>query len=144
MKIKCLLIFLLLSIYGCALSADETKNVEQPALLVNPSTESIQELQKLTATLFAKKHILLADNAFTKNSELAIERFPHKSKEGHLIMGRVLEAPLILQLIKKDGVCFLKNKLSGSMLPFTTGQCVIKYFQSRGLEASFKNSIRNN
>jgi hypothetical protein len=126
MKNKYLLILLPLSIYGCALSADEKHSPEQPALLKTSSSESILELQTVAATLLAKKHILLAENAFTKHSELTIERLPHKSKDGQLIMGRSIELPYALQLIMKDGKCFLKEKSSGKMLALATSHCVIE------------------
>jgi hypothetical protein len=122
MKAKYLLLFSLLGIYGCALSA----SAEQPALLTESSSEIILELQTIIATLLAKKSILITDSAFIKHSELTIERLPHKTKNGQLIMGRSIEKPYTLQLIKKDGKCFLKDKSSGKMLALTVSQCAIK------------------
>ena len=126
MKAKHLLIFSLLSLYGCALSADEQTSAEQPALLITPSNESLLELQAVAATLLVSKDILLAEDAFTKHSELSIERIPHKSKDGQLIMGRSVDMPYTLQLIKKNEECFLKDISSGKILALTISECVIK------------------
>jgi len=126
MKAKHLLLFSLLSINGCALSADEQTSAEQPALLITPSNESLLELQAVAATLLVSKHILLSEDAFTKHSELTIERIPHKNKDGQLIMGRGVEMPYTLQMIKKDGNCFLKDISSEKIIMLTISDCVIK------------------
>jgi len=126
MKAKPLLIFSLLSLYGCMLSDEEQYSAEQPALLITPSSKSVLELQAVTARLLEKEQVLIAESAFTKHSELTIERLPHKSKDGQLIMGRSMEVPYTLQLIIKSGECFLKDKLTGKKHPLTVTQCVIE------------------
>jgi len=128
MKFQTLLVFCLLGTTGCTLTSQKQAIAHEalPAIITSPSNETTAELQKVIASLLAQNKVLLASDAFSQSSFLTLERAAHKSADGQLIMGRTIEKPWQLQLIKLADTCYIKEVISEKLLPLKTSQCQIK------------------
>ena len=115
---------LLATIMGCSsyVSNAEESEAQYPALLIEVSTESKEELSATASKLF-KQPVLLGVDAFTQHSSVSLERTPHKAQNGQLIMGRTLESPHSLSLISKAGQCYLKNNATKELMLLQISQC---------------------
>lgn len=113
---------------GCSLQADDNQMATAfplpvPALVTEPSAESIYELEIAIASLLKMQQVTIADNAFTQNSRLSLERAPHTDPNGQLLMGRSFELPEIVQLWISGDECFVTDTNNHRSAPLTHTQC---------------------
>jgi hypothetical protein len=100
------------AIGGCAvmlLAACQSMSVDDdlPAVITEPDDASRAALRATVNGLFAGQDVLLADDALTTSSELAIEFGPRGSIEHRPLTGRVVSEPLRFRLVKNGRDCFL-------------------------------------
>ncbi|QYK00408.1 hypothetical protein [Shewanella psychrotolerans] len=126
--INCVLGLTPFLLMGCSLQADDSQTATAlpapvPALVTEPSAESINELEIAIANLLKMEQVTIADNAFTRNSRLSLERAPHTDPNGQLLMGRSFELPEIVQLWISGDKCFLTDSNNHRSPPLTHTLC---------------------
>ncbi|WP_223294720.1 hypothetical protein [Shewanella loihica] len=113
-----------LTLLGCSLQAqDATLPNPVPAIVSEPSAESLAELENAIAKLLQMEKVTLAADAFTRNSRLALERNPHRDPNGQLLMGRNFELPKIVQLWISGDECFVADAEEHRSAPLTVTSC---------------------
>ena len=121
MKTKLPLACLILAISACSNSVPVEQEVS--AVVSAPSHQVSEEIEVAIANLLGQKEVVIAANAFTKDSILTIERFAHQTANGQLINGRVTEQPLLIALVKKGQQCFVKNVQTGDVVALKYTKC---------------------
>jgi hypothetical protein len=124
MSSKVITTLLLATVMGCSsyLNKADEPATPQPALLIEASKESTDELSTAATQLF-NQPVLLGVDAFTLHSSVSLERTPHKAQSGQLIMGRSIETPHSLSLISKAGHCYLKNNATDEVMALSISKC---------------------
>ncbi|MCL2908779.1 hypothetical protein [Shewanella aquimarina] len=113
-----------LALMGCSLQAQDAALPEPvPAIVSEPSAESLAELENAIAKLLQMNKVTLAADAFTQNSRLALERTPHTDPNGQLLMGRSFELPQIVQLWISGDKCFVADAEEHRSAPLTVTRC---------------------
>jgi len=77
------------------------------AIIINHTEASRQELQTVISDALGGRSVIIADNAFTHQSRLIIERKPHLDANGQLLNGRVIEKPIHFKLVIINEQCWL-------------------------------------
>ena len=78
-----------------------------PAVIQDPDEDSRAALRATVSGLFYGQDILIADDALTSSSVLAIEFGQRESLEHQPMSGRVITEPLRFRLVKNGSSCFL-------------------------------------
>ncbi|QDF74670.1 MULTISPECIES: hypothetical protein [Shewanella] len=117
-----------LTLLGCSLQAQDAALPDPvpapvPAIVSEPSAESLTELENAIAKLLQMEKVTLAADAFTQNSRLALERSPHTDPNGQLLMGRNFELPQIVQLWISGDKCFVTDSEKHRSAPLTVTRC---------------------
>jgi hypothetical protein len=117
-------IFVILLVF--IISACRTPDQEGvgPALLTNPGPESRQELEQTISTALDGARITLAEDVFTENSVLVIERGMQRSINRTPELGRDLGQPHRFQLFITGSQCILVDEQSGEHWPLSIVECV--------------------
>lgn len=104
-----------LSIFLLSLSACNIDSVkpDTPAIIVDPTPESREELLRVVSWALNDAEVLLADDALTHGNTLIIERKLIKDAEGNLAQGRELGMLERFQLFIDDGACILEHQNGG-------------------------------
>ena len=94
---------------GAMLSACQmtSAQIAKSAILTNPGAEVRLELSEAIGAMTGFTSVALADQDFTQNSELVIERKHQRAATGELIQGRDLDPPHRFQLALQNGQCWL-------------------------------------
>jgi hypothetical protein len=113
-----------LLLMGCSLQADDSLvSAPVPALVSEPNTESLAELEMTIASLLKMEQVTIADDAFISSSRLSLERVPHRDPSGQLLMGRNFERPEIVQLWISANECFITDADKHRSAPLIHTQC---------------------
>ncbi|WP_258406877.1 hypothetical protein [Shewanella rhizosphaerae] len=117
-----------LTLLGCSLQAQDATLPDPvpapvPAIVSEPSAESLAELENAIAKLLQMQKVTLAADAFTRNSRVALERNPHKDPNSQLLMGRNFELPQIVQLWISGDECFIADAEEHRSAPLTVTRC---------------------
>ncbi len=114
-----ILVSLWLTLSGC-----ETINAndDRPARVVNPDAESRAALRTAISEALGAD-VLLADDALTDDSLLTIERWPTGTMEDPVPQGRVLEKPILFQLVANGDDCVLVRKSDGARYLLSDTDC---------------------
>ncbi len=114
-----ILVSLWLTLSGC-----ETINAndDRPARVVNPDAESRAALRTAISEALGAD-VLLADDALTDDSLLTIERWPTGTMEDPVPQGRVLEKPILFQLVTNGDDCVLVRKSDGARYLLSDTDC---------------------
>jgi hypothetical protein len=67
--------------------------------------------------------VMLADDALTASSLLTIERWPAGTMDNPVPQGRILEKPILLQLVRNGDDCFLVKQSDGSRYLLSNTDC---------------------
>ena len=78
-----------------------------PALIAEPSAASRAELLRVVTEAANGARVTLADDAFTRESTLIVERREPLDAQGRPLSGRLLEMPQRFRLVLRDGKCVL-------------------------------------
>ena len=99
---------------------------EQPALLSNPGATALSELSAAAAAVSGFAPVTLAEQDFTLDSDVLLERRHQSNRQGELIQGRDLELPHRLRLLKQAGQCWLLDMQTGQKRLLTQVRCQLK------------------
>ena len=97
---------------------------EQPAVIPVPTAESRAELARVVAAAVGGRAVTLADDAFTRDSVLALEQREPPSLAGRVATGRTLEAPQVFRLALRGGECVLVRAADGREWSLVAARCV--------------------
>jgi hypothetical protein len=102
----------LLSAVACSTIA-----AEQPAVLINPGEQDRAELLRVLRDALNGAPLLLADDAFTRESLLTVEVRPRDSLDGLPATGRVLTMPEQFRLVLTGERCVIVRQSDGARFP---------------------------
>jgi len=116
--------FLSLVLAGLACTACQTveADYDRPARIVNPDAASRAALQAAVNEALGNE-VLLADDALTESSWLAIENWPAGTMDNPVPQGRILEKPLQFQLVRNGDDCVLIRQRDGARYPLADTNC---------------------
>jgi hypothetical protein len=97
---------------------------DRPARVVNPSTESRAELQRVVSDMLHGADVKLADDALTTSSVLIVERRRHGSLESPPLSGRDLGHPERFQLVTAGKDCVLVHETDRARRELPETECV--------------------
>ena len=106
---------LLIACSFASLGACKTAPVRQdaPAVIVDPSVRSREELTGAVRAALNGVTVTLADDALTRESTLVLERAKHRDASGLPVQGREMGAPERFHLVKSGPDCVLIHEGSG-------------------------------
>jgi hypothetical protein len=90
----------LLTLAACAGTAQD-----RPAVLTNPDADTRAALMRIISEALYLPTVTLADDAFTRDSLLIIERQPVRDAAGRRVSGRELDGPEHFRLILSGTHC---------------------------------------
>jgi len=94
-----------------------------PALIINASAQTHEELRRVIGVAFHGAPITLAADALTKTSSISIERSPMRDDRGVLINSRDPGRPEIFELVRSHGQCVLLQKRTGTRTVLRATRC---------------------
>jgi hypothetical protein len=97
---------------------------EQPAVIAAATEQSRDELRRAVSAAMNGQSVLLADDAFTRDSVLTIERRTPPGAQGAAATGRTLAAPERFRLVLRGARCVLVRETDGREWPLETARCV--------------------
>jgi hypothetical protein len=108
---KSIVLSILFIVQGCTISCSEKIDAKEfRALISEPSLQTTKQLKAAIALLLTQKDVVIANDAFTVNSQLAFETHEQKDLAGkNHLSGRNLQLPNVIQLVKKGDGCFVKS-----------------------------------
>ncbi len=109
---------------GTSLTACGSLHGERPAVIAAPSASARAELARVVTLAFDGAPVTLADDAFTRDSVLNIERRTPAGPQGRAATGRTLDAPARLRLALYGARCELVREVDGRRFPLRDVQCV--------------------
>jgi hypothetical protein len=111
---------------GLALAACKMNPMheDRPARVVNPTTESRAELQRVVSDMLFGADVALADDALTTSSVLIVERRRHRSLESPPLSGRDLGHPERFQLVTTRKNCVLIHENDRARYELLETECV--------------------
>jgi hypothetical protein len=95
----------------------------QPAVLTNPSAQSISELQRVVRDALNGVPVRLAADALTHDSVLVIERAQARDAAGLPLNGRELDKPEHFLLVKRGAHCILIHQRTGKHWALRSATC---------------------
>jgi hypothetical protein len=116
---RLLVLTLIVSLVACG-----SLQGERPAVIAAPSASTRAELVRVVALAFDGAPVTLADDAFTRDSVLSVERRTPPGAQGHAATGRTLEAPARLRLVLDGARCELVREVDGRRFPLRHLTCV--------------------
>jgi hypothetical protein len=93
------------------------------ALVVNPSAATRAELMSLISKALDGAPVTLADDAFTRDSTVIIERARITNAQGLRLQGRELQPPAHFKLVKSGRRCVLVQEETGKRSSLRTTRC---------------------
>jgi hypothetical protein len=109
---------------GASLTACGSLQGERPALIAAPSASARAELVRVVTLAFDGTPVTLADDAFTRDSVLTVERRTPAGPQGRAATGRTLEVPVRLRLVLDGARCELVREIDGRRFPLRDVRCV--------------------
>jgi hypothetical protein len=97
---------------------------EQPAVIAAPTAQSRAELARAVSAAFNGQPVALADDAFTRDSTLTIERRTPPGPQGRAATGRTLEMPEQFKLLLRGTRCVLVRVTDGREWQLDETRCV--------------------
>ena len=97
---------------------------ERPAVILAPSASSRAELERVATLAFDGVPVMLADDAFTHDSVVSIDRRTPPGPQGRLATGLTLEAPARLRLVLRGARCELVREGDERRFPLRDVSCV--------------------
>jgi hypothetical protein len=101
-----------------------------PAVIVDPTTESRQELARVIHEALGDVPVTLGDDALTGSSLLTLEHALRRDPEGRLLNGRELGRPETFELFKRGSRCVLVQSSTGREWTLHHVTCVAAPVQS--------------
>ena len=115
---------LLALVFGTSLTACGSLQGERPAVIAAPSASARAEIVRVVTLAFDGVPVTLADDAFTRDSVLSVERRTPAGPQGRAATGRTLDAPARLRLVLDGTRCELVRDVDGRRFPLRHLTCV--------------------
>jgi hypothetical protein len=96
---------------------------DAPALLIDPDTASHAELVRVIGGALHAPSMTIADDAFTRDSMLVIDRRPARDAAGQRLSGRDFGKPEQFQLVTDGQSCALLHLRTGQRHPLAQVRC---------------------
>ncbi|HEY4974961.1 MAG TPA: hypothetical protein VII41_15210 [Steroidobacteraceae bacterium] len=106
----------------CACEAQSIKQ-GQPAVLTNPTAQSIAELNRVVREALHGAPIRLADDALTHDSVLIVEHRQPRDAAGLPLNGRELGRPEHFRLVMHHSRCILIHERAGESWALRSATC---------------------
>ena len=94
-----------------------------PALLEYSSPEIRSVLEQAIGSLMNSQPIKLADNVFTQNSTVIVDRSQHSNNQRILLDGRDIKPADTFSLLIKNSQCYLQHNQSGHIKMMSLLNC---------------------
>jgi hypothetical protein len=104
---------------ACASIAQQS----QPALLIEPSAQSHDELVHVVSGALSVPTIMIADDALTRDAMLVIDRAPARDASGQQLSGRDVGRPEQFQLVSVGSRCELVHLKTQKHYVLTKVRC---------------------
>ncbi len=118
-SIRALPFFVVASVAACQ---SHNQN-SQSAALVNPSSETITELQRTMSTSLYGAPVTLSESAFTDGNVLTVETRARNSPDARLAGGRTMVRPEQFRLIAQGDDCLLEKLSTGERFQLRVARC---------------------
>lgn len=109
---------ILLTLAACAVTAQE-----RPALLTNSDAKTRAALMRIISGALHVPAVTLADDAFTRDSLLIIERQAVRDASGHRVSGREFGKPEHFRLVLSGGRCVVVHVRTGRQYELKDAAC---------------------
>lgn len=106
---------------GIAACNNLPPSVDSPALIAEPTPESLEEIREVIEQALGGRSIRLAPNVLTETSILALEQGAETNPAAR---GRVLDLPERFELVLSGERCFLKRTRTGDRTQLYRTNCV--------------------
>ena len=110
-------------VLGASLTACGSLQGDRPAVIAAASASTRAELVRVVTQAFDGVPVTLADDAFTRDSVLSIERRTPPGPQGRAARGRTLDAPARLRLVLDGARCALVREADGRRFPLRDVRC---------------------
>lgn len=97
---------------------------DQPALMVDVTPDATEQLQRALVEANDGAPVTVADDVFTRSSQLALEQGRLADGPGRPLTGRDLGAPKIFSLVKNDRGCWLLREADGERWLLNKVSCI--------------------
>ena len=114
---------LLATVFGTSLTACGSLHGERPAVIAAPSASARAELVRVVTLAFDGVPVTLADDVFTRDSVLNVERRTPPGAQGRAATGRTFDAPARLRLVLDGTRCELIREADGRRFPLRDVPC---------------------
>jgi hypothetical protein len=119
-KVKSVLVMVTIMLTNCrTIQAQESR----PALLEYSSPEIRSVLEQAIGSLMNSQPIKLADNVFTQNSTVIVERDQLSNNRSILLDDRNINPADTFSLLIKNSQCFLQHNQSGNIKVMSLLSC---------------------
>lgn len=109
---------------GLCACASSRAGEDRPAVVKNPTQESRTELLHAVSSALGVERIVLADDALTKTSELAVDRLARRDAMGRLLNGREIGSKAQhFQLVRSGHHCVLIHAETGTRTTLKATHC---------------------
>ena len=96
------------------------------ALLEQSSAENRILLERAIGDFLNSDPIKLADNIFSQESTVVVDRSPSTNSRGNLLDGREMQAADSFSLLTENGLCYLKHDQSENIKLLDNIRCTSK------------------
>jgi hypothetical protein len=96
------------------------------ALIVSPDATTREELARVVREALGGVPVALADDAFTREDWLTVERTRIVDAQGRRVDGRVLDAPERFRLVRNRSQCVLIREANQARYELTAARCRAK------------------
>jgi hypothetical protein len=97
---------------------------QQPAVLTNPTAQSVSELNRVVRNALNGVPVRLAGDALTHDSVLVIDRIQPRDAAGLPLDGRELGKPEHFSLVKQRSHCILIHERTGKRWILSSATCI--------------------
>jgi hypothetical protein len=98
---------------------------DEPAIIADGNHESHAEIVRAISAMLGVAPVTIAEDAFTKQSMLLIERVPARDASGQRLSGRDMGKPEQFQLVKHGRECVLVHANSGARQELARTECAV-------------------
>ena len=109
---------------GSSLAACGSLHGERPAIIAAQSASGRAELVRTVTLAFDGVPVTMADDAFTRENVLTVERRTPPGPQGRAATGRTLDQPARLRLVLDGSRCELVREVDGRRFPLHDVRCV--------------------
>ncbi|MGL6160722.1 hypothetical protein [Microbulbifer sp.] len=124
MKVSAYAKYALVTLLLTACSSQPAQGNPVPALRVDVSRESNVELERVVSEALHGAPVTLAEDAFTGESTLIIERNPPQNLQQRPLQGRDMDRPKKFRLLLSGERCWLERESDGERWELVQTKCV--------------------